>query len=481
MERPRRMDRLATLPLFFTLGGRRVVVVGGNEAAAWKAELLSAAGATVEVWDREPCAEMTALAADPPGGAVVLEPGAWAPDCFAGAALVIGATRDDSEASRIYAAAQAFGLPVNVIDMPAYCTFQFGAIVNRSPLVVGISTGGAAPIFSQAIRSRIEALLPMGFKRWAVAAKRWRARLEKLALEPAARRRFWERFTETALAAPDRAPAVEDRKAWLAEIDKDANSEPRRPVGHVTLVGAGPGNPELLTLRAVRALRSADVILFDDLVAPEILDFARREAKRMLVGKTGYAPSCKQDDINALMVGLAKAGRRVVRLKSGDPMIFGRAGEELAALAAASIPVEVVPGITAAQGAAASLKVSLTHRSSARRVQFVTGHAHSGRLPDDLDLAALRDSQATTAVYMPLATLHDLTARLQAQGIEPERPVTAIFNATRPDEHIVTGTVATIAAHVDAQEVMGPCLVLIGNVLAVPAISAAPVQANTKR
>ena len=178
--------------------------------------------------------------------------------------------------------------------------------------------------------------------------------------------------------------------------------DPRQ--GHVTLVGAGPGNPELLTLKAVRALRSADVILFDDLVAPEILDFARREAKRMLVGKTGYRPSCKQDDINALMVALAKAGKRVVRLKSGDPMIFGRAGEEIEALERAGIPFEIVPGITAAQGAAASLKVSLTQRGRARRVQFITGHAHDGRLPEDLDLAALADPQRTTAVYMPLGT-----------------------------------------------------------------------------
>jgi uroporphyrin-III C-methyltransferase/precorrin-2 dehydrogenase/sirohydrochlorin ferrochelatase len=188
----------------------------------------------------------------------------------------------------------------------------------------------------------------------------------------------------------------------------------------------------------------------------------------MLVGKTGYAPSCKQDDINALMVGLAKAGKRVVRLKSGDPMIFGRASEEIGALTSAGIPIEVVPGITAAQGAAASLKVSLTQRKTARRVQFITGHAHSGRLPEDLDLAALTDPQATTAVYMPLGTLPDLADRLLEAGIEPDRPATAIFNATRPGEHVVAATVATIADRVDAEEVVGPCLVLIGEVLRLP-------------
>jgi uroporphyrin-III C-methyltransferase / precorrin-2 dehydrogenase / sirohydrochlorin ferrochelatase len=457
------MDRLATLPLFFALGGRRAVVVGGNAAAAWKAELLSAAGATVQVQGPDPCAEMEALAADPPGGPVRLDRRPWVPEDFAGAALIVGAADDETEASRIFSAARAVGVPVNVIDRPAFCTFQFGAIVNRSPLVVGISTDGAAPVFGQAIRSRIEALIPAGFARWAAAAKRWRADLVRLELGPQVRRRFWERFTSLALAAPDRRPQPQDRKALLAQArDEHATAA---HIGQVTLVGAGPGNPELLTLRALRALRSADVILFDDLVAPEILDFARREAKRMLVGKTGYRPSCKQDDINALMVGLAKSGKRVVRLKAGDPMIFGRAGEEIAALEAAGIPLDIVPGITAAQGAAASLKVSLTQRSAARRVQLVTGHAHGGRLPDDLDLAALADPQATTAVYMPLGTLRELVAGLVEAGVEPSRPACAVFNATRPDERVVAGTIATIGDLVDALDVTGPCLLLIGTVL----------------
>ena len=322
----------------------------------------------------------------------------------------------------MFAAARRRGVPVNVIDRPAFCSFQFGAVVNRSPLVVGISTDGAAPVFGQAIRSRIEALLPAGFARWVRAAQAWRGDLQNLNLGPAVRRRFWERFATLALRAPERAPKERDRDELLAEVRSCSGSRAGE-VGHVSLVGAGPGNPELLTLAAVRALRSADIILYDDLVAPEVLDFARREAKRMLVGKTGRRPSCRQDDINALMISLARSGKRVVRLKAGDPMIFGRAGEEIAALERANIPCDVVPGVTAAQGAAASLRVSLTHRQSARRVQYVTGHANDGRLPDDLDLAALADPAATTAVYMPLGTLGDLSARLLAHGVEPERPV----------------------------------------------------------
>ncbi len=374
--------------------------------------------------------------------------------------MVVAAAADEAEAARIFAAAREAGVPVNVIDRPEFCTFQFGSIVNRSPLVVGISTGGAAPVFGQAIRSRIEALLPAGFARWAAAARQWRGEIGKLGLSPALRRRFWERFTDVALRAPDRAPSSTDRDALMeiaaGQLDDAAST------GHVTLVGAGPGNPELLTLKAVRALRAADVILFDDLVAPEILDFARREAKRMLVGKTGYSPSCKQDDINALMVGLAKAGKRVVRLKAGDPLIFGRAGEEVAALERAGIAIEIVPGITAAQGAAASLKQSLTQRSGARRVQFITGHAHGSRLPEDIDMASLADPHTTTAVYMPLGTLEQLVLRLRSAGADLSRPVSAVFNATRDDELKISGTLESIGAQVQDLRGRGPCLLLIG-------------------
>ena len=433
--RPPRMQPLATLPLFFKLAGRRAVVIGGSEAAAWKAELLSAAGATVEVRAPDPCAALLALAAQPPGGPVNLERRSWCPADLDGAAVVVAAADEGDEAARIASAARAAGIPVNVIDRPSFCTFLFGAVVNRSPLVVGISTDGGAPVFGQAIRSRIEALLPAGLARWASAAKTWRAELAGLRLGPAARRRFWEGFAGLALSVPDRTPALRDRQSLL-QAARGVGEECAH-AAQVTLVGAGPGDPELLTLKAVRALRSADVILYDDLVAPEILDFARREAKRMLVGKTGYRPSCKQDDINRVMISLARSGKRVVRLKSGDPMIFGRAGEEIAALARAGIPFDVVPGVTAAQGAAASLKVSLTERACARRVQYVTGHAKGGRLPADIDLAALADPRATTAVYMPLGTLGDLVDRLLAAGVEPTRPVAAVYNATRPDERAI--------------------------------------------
>src|SRR5262245_23352456 len=245
--------------------------------------------------------------------------------------------------------------------------------------------------------------------------------------------------------------------------------------GSVTLVGAGPGDPELLTLRAVRALQEADVILIDHLVAPAILDFARREAKKMTVGKIGYGPSCRQDEINATMVTFAKAGKRVVRLKGGDPMIFGRAGEEIAACQAAGIPVEVVPGISAAQGAASRLGVSLTTRALARRIQYITAHASNGRLPSDIDWKSLADPSTTTVVYMPKRTLAELAETAMANGLAPDIPAIAVASATRPEEQIVPATIATIAAQLADAAPDGPVLIMIGRALA-PALQAAAGQ-----
>src|SRR6185437_970671 len=318
-----RMEALARLPVFFALAGRRVVVAGGSAAAAWKVELLSAAGAHVDVYASEPSDEvMTAAQA----GDVALHRRMIAEADFAGAALAIGAFEDEALAAEFSAHARAAGVAVNVVDRPGLSDFSFGTIVNRSPLVVGISTDGAAPVFAQAIRAKIEAMIPVGFARWAEAARRWRAAVKTSGLSFGGRRRFWQLFTGEAVAHPDRPPETQDFDALMSAA---RHAGERVDHGSVTLVGAGPGDPELLTLRAVRALQSADVILFDALVSPGVLDFARREAKRMLVGKAGYGPACKQDEINRLMVTLARAGKRVVRLKGGDPMIFGRGGEEL--------------------------------------------------------------------------------------------------------------------------------------------------------
>jgi uroporphyrin-III C-methyltransferase/precorrin-2 dehydrogenase/sirohydrochlorin ferrochelatase len=460
---PPRMDALARLPVFLALDGKRAVVAGGNAQAAWKAELLSASGCTVEVFAEAPGEEMIALAAAPPRGPIAITLRRWSGSDFAGAAIAVGACPDDSEAAAFAAAARAAGVAVNVIDKPAFCDFSFGAIVNRSPLVIGISTDGAAPVFGMAIRAKIEAMIPRGFARWAEAARRWRRAVFSAGLSDPGRKRFWQTFARHAAIHPDREPTQSDFDGLLAEI---VDGHATHDTGSVTLVGAGPGDPELLTLRAVRALQSADIILVDDLVAPAILDFSRREAKKMLVGKTGHGPSCKQEEINALMVALAKTGKRVVRLKGGDPMIFGRATEEIAACRAAGIPVEVVPGISAAQGAASRLGVSLTHRQRARRVQYVTGHGSDGRLPGDIDWASLADPGATTVIYMPAKTLAAFATTAIARGLDAATPAAAVFNATRPDEAVVAAPIADLPNGVATAGRDGPVIVMIGRVLA---------------
>jgi uroporphyrin-III C-methyltransferase / precorrin-2 dehydrogenase / sirohydrochlorin ferrochelatase len=339
-----RMEPLARLPIFLALAGKRAVVAGDGPAVAWKVELLSAAGADVVVFAECPCEELHALAAQPPRGAIVLQHRAWQAEDFCGAAVAVAGFDDDRDAQRFAEAARNAGVPVNVIDKPAHCDFSFGAIVNRSPLVIGISTDGAAPVFAQAIRGKLEAMIPRGFAGWAEAARRWRKAIQSSSLSFAARRRFWQAFARFALAHPDRAPAQSDFDFVLRQTRTEAMPA---EAGSVTFVGAGPGDPELLTLRAVRALQSADVILIDDLVAPDVLDFARREARKIPVGHA--------DDVDATMVALAKSGKRVVWLKHGDAAMLGRPGGEIAACRAAGVAVEVVPGVAVAPGAEASI------------------------------------------------------------------------------------------------------------------------------
>ena len=458
-----RMAPLARLPVFISLEGKRALLAGGSDAAAWKAELLSAAGATVDVYAEAPSDELLRLAGDPPGGAIALNPRAWTERDLDGAVIAVGAFADDEGAAAFAQAARAAGVPVNVVDKPDFCDFSFGAIVNRSPLVIGISTDGGAPVFAQAIRAKIEALLPMGFSAWAAAAARWRKAVKASGLPFAGRRRFWELFTAHAVRRPTGEPMGGDFDRFIAEVKGEGATVEQ---GSVTLVGAGPGDAELLTLRAVRALQAADVILFDNLVSRDVLDFARREAKKLLVGKTGFGPSCEQEDINALIVGLAKQGKRVVRLKGGDPLIFGRAGEEIEACRAENIRVEVVPGISAAQGAAASLALPLTDRNHARRLQYVTGHAKDGRLPADIDWKSVADPATTSAIYMPTRTLVALIARATAEGLDPSTPAVAVARATLPDQAVVAAPIGELATALAKANLGGPLLVMVGNVIA---------------
>jgi uroporphyrin-III C-methyltransferase/precorrin-2 dehydrogenase/sirohydrochlorin ferrochelatase len=313
-----RMEPLARLPVFMALEGRRVVLVGGSDAAAWKAELLSATGAVVDAFATDPTPAFRAVVADPPHGHVRLHNRAWAPEDLAGAALAVGAFGDENEASVFARSARQAGVIVNVVDRPALCDFSFGAIVNRSPLVIGISTDGAAPNLAQWLRVCIEAIVPKGLKRWAEAAKAWRPTIRAACDSFDGRRRLWERFTRMALARPDHAPNEADLCHLLSFARK---AEAGAEAGEITSMAVGSESPEFLSLRALRALQSADVIIHDDLVSREVLEFSRREASLIPVESAHRLPRL-QEDIDQLMLSLANRGKRVVRLQSGDPNIF---------------------------------------------------------------------------------------------------------------------------------------------------------------
>lgn len=421
-----RMGPLATLPVFYRLKGKKVLVAGGSDAAAWKAELLAAAGAEVHVFAEELEAVFAGLIAGSTR-AYVWHPRLWTSDSFQGMQIAICDAATDGEAQAFHCSARGAGVPVNVIDKPAFCEFQFGSIVNRSPAVIAISTDGAAPILGQAIRRRIETLIPPTVAAWAKLAQTIRAAVNDRLNPGGERRAFWEGFVDRAFTAAPTAATARELLAGTAALKRAG----ARGTGRVTLVGAGPGDAELLTLKAVRALQAADVILFDDLVSGDVLELARREAKRMLVGKRGGRESCRQDDINATMVKLAKAGKHVVRLKGGDPMIFGRAGEEIARLEAEAIPVAVVPGITSALAMASQLGVSLTHRDHAQSVRFVTGHSRNGELPSDLDWTGIADAGTTTVFYMGGRTAGEISGRLIAGGMRPCTPVVVARSVAR--------------------------------------------------
>ncbi|WP_426125982.1 siroheme synthase CysG [Pararhizobium sp. PWRC1-1] len=463
--RPARMAPLAKLPVFWALEGKRAIIAGGSDAAAWKAELLAACGAEIQVYAEELSETFANLINH--DDRFFHHRKQWSPASFEGAAIAVADCEDDEAAATFYEAACGAGVPVNVIDNPKYCQFQFGSIVNRSPVIVAISTDGAAPILAQAIRRRIETLLPPSLKSWAALAHAVREKVNARLSPGAPRRAFWEGFVNRAFGP---APGNDTEGNLLSEAGR-FEAMAKASTGRVTLVGAGPGDAELLTLKAVRALQGADVILFDDLVSDEVLELARREAKRLLVGKRGGRTSCKQEDINAMMISLAKAGKHVVRLKSGDPMIFGRAGEEIAHLAKEGIPVDVVPGITAACAMAARLGVSLTHQDHAQAVRLVTGHARSGDLPTNLDWQVLAEQQTTTIFYMGGRTANQIRERLLAAGMDRKTPVVVMSAITRINETRWLGAIDDLPK---AMEVVGPddpVLIGIGTVFAQATLS----------
>jgi uroporphyrin-III C-methyltransferase/precorrin-2 dehydrogenase/sirohydrochlorin ferrochelatase len=436
----------------YPLDDRRIVIAGGGELAQHKARLFASSPARIEAF---------ALAFDPAfgaelGGRVVFEQRAISAADFAGATLAIVAEEDEARILAAVAAARAARVPLNVVDRPELCDWHTPALIDRGEVVVGIATGGAAPVVARDLRARIEVMLPKGVGVLAAAARSLRERVARALPDAERRRVFWERALRgPAAARADAGDAAGATVALIASLDA-----PHAPRGVVHIVGAGPGDPELLTLKAVRLMQDADVIFHDALVTPEILGLARRDAERVPVGKRRGVRSARQEDIHALMIEAARAGKRVVRLKGGDPFLFGRGGEELDALEAAGVEAHVVPGITSALGCAAAIGAPLTHRDQAHSVIFITGHAAAGE--PDLDWAALARPNQTVVVYMGVATAAQIADRLIAAGRAPETPVAVVENGTRPDQKIVHGRLEDLGLHVVANDILGPAVLIIG-------------------
>ena len=445
-------------PAFHDLSVRPSLVVGGGELAARKLRLLLKAGAKVVVVAPSADPEIAGLARE---GSIDWQQRPFAAGDLAGCGLVIGATGRPAVDEAVAAAAHSRGIPVNVVDRPDLSSFITPAIIDRDPLVIGISTGGDAPILARQLRARIEALLPANLGQLARFAGAFRAAVSAQIGDGIQRRRFWERFFGGPVA--DRVLAGDEtgaREAMLSLINGRAIQA--QDAGSVAIVGAGPGDPDLLTFKALRRLQEADVVLYDKLVGPEIVDYARRDAERLYVGKTRANHSRSQDEINALMAELALAGKRVVRLKGGDPFIFGRGGEELDYLQRRGIAVEVVPGVTAAAGCAAAAGIPLTLRGTALAVTFLTGHARDGE--PDLDWASLASGKQTLAVYMGVSTAGTVARRLIEHGLSATTPVAIIENGTRPEQRVVTGLLRALPEKLQHGGIAGPALIIIGEV-----------------
>ncbi len=453
------------LPVFLDIKGQQVLVVGGGcGAAARKARLLVKAGACVTVVCpySTPDSELLSMAA---GGAVELHLRAFVPDDVKGRAVVIsaigsvqGAECDDVVVSNV---AKNVGVPVNVVDGPGLSTFIMPAIVERDAVTVAISSGGTAPVLARSLRAKIERMLPANLGRLARFADSFRAAVQATHREPVARRRFWERFFD----GPVAEAVLNGDERWARERMLEAVNRPQEiqsSDGIVYLVGAGPGDSDLLTMRALRLLEQADVIVHDRLVAPEVLDYARRDAERVYVGKAKGAHARTQDQINALLVELAASGQRVVRLKGGDPFVFGRGGEEREYLIRHGMRVEVVPGITAASGCAAATGIPLTHRECAQSAVLVTGHGKDGE--PDLDWNALANQKQTIAVYMGASMAGSISQRLIRHGMDPATPAAVIANGTRPDQRIETGALHQLET-LTARCSDAPLLLVVGDVV----------------
>ncbi|PTA79399.1 siroheme synthase CysG [Serratia sp. Nf2] len=446
------------LPIFADLKQRPVLVVGGGDVAARKVDLLQRAGAEIRIVAQSLSPE---LEQQRQRGQLLWLGKTFDPQQLDDVFLAIAATDDNALNAAVFAEADKRRVLANVVDDQPRCSFIFPSIIDRSPLVVAVSSSGQAPVLARLLREKLEALLPASLGQMAQVAGRWRGQVKQRLASIGERRRFWEkafggRFA-TLVANGQTAQAerqLEQDLHRFAAGDEGAQ-------GEIALVGAGPGDVGLLTLRGLQVMQLADVVLYDHLVSGEILDLVRRDAERICVGKRAGAHSVIQEETNRLLVELAQQGKRVVRLKGGDPFIFGRGGEELQVAAAAGIPFQVVPGVTAAAGATAYAGIPLTHRDHAQSVTFITGHCRPDG--DGLDWADLARARQTLAIYMGTMKAADISQRLIAHGRAADTPVAVISRGTRADQQVQIGTLDQLE-HL-AHRAPLPALLVIGEVV----------------
>ena len=446
------------LPIFLNIKGKPCLVVGGGEVASRKASLLLDAGARICVISPALGPSLRELKDQ---GKIEHEAREYRPGDLDGAHLVIAATDNAKVNRQLSEEAQARQIPANIVDQPDLSSFIMPSIVDRSPVIAAVSTGGASPVLARLIRGRLESLIPSSYGRLAELANRFRDRVKTKFSNPTDRRRFWEDVLQGGIA--ERVFSGHDEEADRLMEQALMETNPSEGVGEVYLIGGGPGDPDLLTFRALRLMQQADVVVYDRLIAKPVLEMVRRDAERVYVGKENNHHVMCQENINKLLAKLAKQGKRVVRLKGGDPFIFGRGGEEIDTLAAEGIPFQVVPGVTAASGCASYSGIPLTHRDYAQAAVFVTGHLKDGSL--NLNWKMLAQPRQTVVFYMGLLSLPYICKELQAHGMSPDMPAALVQKGTTPQQKVYTGTLATLSEIAEREKPKPPTLIIVGEVV----------------
>jgi uroporphyrin-III C-methyltransferase/precorrin-2 dehydrogenase/sirohydrochlorin ferrochelatase len=449
------------LPIFLNVKGRRALVAGGGFLAARKADLLLRAGCELTVVAPKLGEELARLAE---AHGFEHKTGELTPQDLEGCRIVFGCSRDNAINQQLFDLATATGILVNISDSPDSCDFIMPAVLDRSPLLVAIASGGTSPLLTRMLKARFETTIPAAYGRLAEFAGSYRERIRKSIPNGTRRRRFWETMIAGPIAEHLFSGQIEQAESLmeslLLEVAADGD---RPPPGEVYLVGAGPGDPDLLTFRALRLMQQADVVLYDRLIGEGILNLVRRDARRIYVGKCPRDHTLPQEEIGEMLIRLAREGWRVLRLKGGDPFVFGRGGEEIEALSESGITFQVIPGVTAASGCAAYAGIPLTHRDHAQACVFVTGHGKDGEL--NLNWKTLIQPCQTVVVYMGLSSLSLITDGFVSHGADPQTPAAVVENGTREGQRVITGTLASLPARTAEAGISSPALIIVGSVV----------------